>query len=129
MKKFLANILFGVIDSFHLKPEGFSSRKLTAFVTMLCVLYIHFKFVDTNNSVTVMVYDMLFILLLLGIVTLDQLYRFKNLVSNNNSTQTPPTAPIAPVTPTAPVAPIVEKAPESDIDGTVFEDYKEIKDK
>jgi hypothetical protein len=77
MKKFLKNIIKDLVRTFDTMPGGFSSRKLTAFVTMMAVVYLHIRYVDTENVVSVLVYDMLFILLLFGIVTFDQLYKFK----------------------------------------------------
>jgi hypothetical protein len=66
-----------LVDSLSNQPGGFSLRKITALVTMICVVYIHKSYVDLNNAVSVVVYDMLFILLLFGVVTFDQLYKFK----------------------------------------------------
>jgi hypothetical protein len=77
MKKFFKNLFDETIASLHNRPGGFSARKLTAGVTMLLVIYLHFKHVDASNVVSVLVYDMLFILLLLSIITIDQLYKFK----------------------------------------------------
>jgi hypothetical protein len=74
MKKIWKNWL----SSFNDKKSGFSARKLTAFVTVLCIIYIHLRFIDTTNSVEALLYDMSFVLLLLGIVTADQLYRLKH---------------------------------------------------
>lgn len=102
MRKFLGSILYGMVDALHTRPTGFSARKLTALVIVCCIVYIHAKFVEAGNSVTVLVYDMLFVLLLLGIVTIDQLYRFKNgapLSDPKSSVQsTPPTPAATPVT-------------------------------
>lgn len=77
MKKFLKNLFDETIAALHNRPGGFSARKLTAGVTILLVIYLHFKHVDASNVVSVLVYDMLFILLLLSIITIDQLYKFK----------------------------------------------------
>jgi len=84
MKNFLKNIIFNILKSLDNRPGGFSARKLTAFITMLCVIYLHIHYVDLTVLVSVLVYDMLFILLLLGLITMDQLYKFKN--GRNNST-------------------------------------------
>ena len=77
MINFIKSNIKNLAGSFNTQPGGFSSRKLTAFVTMMCVIYIHHHFVDQTNAMTAMLYDMVFILLLFGIVTIDQLYKFK----------------------------------------------------
>jgi len=86
MKKFIKNIVLDTIRALDNRPGGFSGRKLTAFVTMMCVIYLHIHYVDQTVIVSVLVYDMLFILLLLGLITMDQLYKFK---CGNNSTNKP----------------------------------------
>jgi high-affinity K+ transport system ATPase subunit B len=68
-------MLLGSFD--NIPKNGFSGRKLTAFVTMLLVIYLHRK-VTPEEVVTVIVIDCLFILLLMGIVTLQQITEFKN---------------------------------------------------
>ena len=83
MWNFFKSTIKNLAGSFNTQPGGFSSRKLTAFVTMICVVYIHHHFVDLTNAMTAMAYDMVFILLLFGIVTIDQLYKFKTGGSSN----------------------------------------------
>lgn len=87
MKKFFKNILDNLVATFNTQPGGFSARKLTAFITMVSIIYLHISYVDTINVVSVLAYDMLFVLLLFGIVTFDQLYKFKN---NQSDTNIPP---------------------------------------
>lgn len=84
MKNLLKNIVLNLLRALDNRPGGFSARKLSAFVTMLCVIYLHIHYVDATVLVSVLFYDMLFILLLLGLITVDQLYKFKN--GGNNST-------------------------------------------
>lgn len=93
MKKFLTKIINNLVGSFDTEKGGFSSRKLTAFITVLCIIYIHIKFVDVSNSLDVLMYDMLFVLVLFGIVTSDQLYRFKKGTSQP-PTDTPTNTPV-----------------------------------
>jgi hypothetical protein len=77
MKNFIKKIINELIDSLHNRPGGFSARKLTAIATMILVVYLHIYYVDLSNVVSILIYDMVFILLLLSIVTIDQLYKFK----------------------------------------------------
>jgi hypothetical protein len=53
MKKFFKNLFDETIASLHNRPGGFSARKLTAGVTMLLVIYLHFKHVDASNVVEI----------------------------------------------------------------------------
>ncbi len=67
-----------LVLSFENSPGGFSARKLTAFVTMVLIVYCHFKYVRPENVVEVIIIDCCFISLLLGIVTVEQIIKFKN---------------------------------------------------
>jgi hypothetical protein len=75
MKKLLNNI-YGSFN--NIKGEGWAARKLTAFAFMVLVLYLHIKYVDKSNGVEVLIIDCLMILLLLGMVTFEQILLFKN---------------------------------------------------
>jgi len=67
------------VKSFYNKiEEGMSSRKLTAFALMLCVAYCHIRFVDASVVVEIIIIDLSFILLLLGIITVQNLIELKN---------------------------------------------------
>lgn len=77
MVNYIKNFIKNLVDTLHNQPGGFSARKLTALATMLLVIYLHFKYVDSTNLLSVLAYDMVFILLLLSIITFDQLYKFK----------------------------------------------------
>lgn len=74
MRKTLSNIY----DSFFNSREGFSARKLTAFALMILVTYLHYKYVDIGNSFDFLVADLCAIMLLLGIVTAQNIIEFKN---------------------------------------------------
>lgn len=64
-----------IFASFDTTPEGFSGRKLSAFVTIISAIVLAFKF-GTSENVTYLVGILLtFALLCLGIVTAEQLLR------------------------------------------------------
>jgi hypothetical protein len=58
-----------IVASFDNTKIGFSSRKLTAFATMIMIAYCHFRFVDASNVVEVILIDMGFVLVLFGMTT------------------------------------------------------------
>jgi hypothetical protein len=76
MKK-LKEIRDNLLNSLNTAIGGYSARKLTAFVTVICILYIHYKYIGSANAIDALFYDMMFVLVLLGIVTFEQLYRLK----------------------------------------------------
>lgn len=80
MKKTIDNLL-GSFD--NVKNSGFSARKLTAFTLMLCIAFIHFRFVDINNAIEALMIDLSGVLLCLGIVTAQNIIELKN----NKSTE------------------------------------------
>ena len=95
MKNFIKNIILNLLNALNTKKEGFSARKLTAFISVLCIIYIHIRFVEPSNILSVLLYDMAFVLVLLGIVTIDQLYRFKTgATTNTPETTSKPSDPI-----------------------------------
>lgn len=72
MKEIMANIL----KSFNTKREGYSSRKLTAFVIILMVIIIHIKWIVLGNFAqleTVLGIDYGFIAALFGMTTYHSL--------------------------------------------------------
>lgn len=85
MKKFLISIIKDFIASLNNRPGGFSLRRLCVLVIMVCIVWVHFKYVDVNNAVDIITYDMIFILALFGIVTFDKLYQFKNTTTTNTT--------------------------------------------
>jgi hypothetical protein len=74
--------LIGSFD--NVKNQGFSARKLTAFALMLCIAFIHFRFVDNSNAVEALIIDLSGVLLCLGIVTAQNIIEFRN---NSNNKQ------------------------------------------
>ena len=83
MLNYIKNFIKDLTNSLNNQTPGFSARKLSAFVTMICVIYLHIKFADITNTSTFLLYDFCFVAITLGIITADQIIRFKN---GNNST-------------------------------------------
>lgn len=71
------SIFENILASFNNTPSGFSARKLSAFVLMVCVVWLHYKYVDTNVVVEVIVTDLCFVLLLLGIITVQNIIELR----------------------------------------------------
>jgi hypothetical protein len=72
MKKIIDNIL----KSFNNQDEGFSSRKLTAFVIIVCVVIAHIKWIilgDFKQLEMVLTIDYGFIATLFGMTTYSSL--------------------------------------------------------
>jgi hypothetical protein len=66
-----------LIDSFYNSKAGMSARKLTAFALILMMRYVHVNHVDKTNAVEVLWVDAILVLLLLGIVTAENLIQFR----------------------------------------------------
>ena len=79
----MKNLFTKLINSFDNENSGFSARKLTAFSLMVCVAYIHYKFIDTSTAINAQIVDLCAILVLLGIITIEQVIKLKN--GNNNN--------------------------------------------
>jgi hypothetical protein len=69
--------LSNILNSFNNSSEGFSARKLTAFAFVLFTLYIHLRYIDKSNAIEALTIDGLMILLLLSIITFEQIIKFK----------------------------------------------------
>lgn len=68
-----------IADSFNNNPgTGWSGRKLTAFTVTCMVIYCHLKYIDKDNVVEVLIIDFIAIGFLLGLVTFEQILKFKN---------------------------------------------------
>jgi hypothetical protein len=75
-----------LLGSFNnIRKEGLSARKLTAFALMVCIAFIHFKFVDKDNAIEAMIIDLSGVLLCLGIVTAQNIIEFKQGGKNENN--------------------------------------------
>ena len=66
-----------ILESFSNEPGGASARKLTAFAFMLCVAWVHLKWVNHENSIAALVIDVSAALLSLSIVTAENLIRLR----------------------------------------------------
>ena len=75
-----------IYNSFFNNKEGFSARKLSGFALMVCVFYLHYKYVDTTNAFDFLVADLCAIMLLLGIVTAQNIIELKNGKTNEQPT-------------------------------------------
>lgn len=62
-----------LLASFDNTNEGFSARKLTAFAFMICVGYIHLKFIDSSNAIEALCIDLIGAAFFLGLITASQL--------------------------------------------------------
>jgi len=80
-------IVENLIKSFTTEKGGFAGRKLTAFALMICIAYIHLRFVDASNAVEIMIIDLAGVLLCLGLVTASNLIELKNGNKNENQQQ------------------------------------------
>ncbi len=90
MFKKLINLSFDIIKSiagsFKVKDNDSdaSARKISAFYFFCLAGYINIKHSNDSNSTEMLVIDILAGLFLLGLVTFDQLLRFKNNTETKN---------------------------------------------
>ncbi len=68
--------LLGSLD--NQKNSGYSLRKLVALILMVCIIYIHVMYVDATMAIEVLLIDLGGVLILLGVVTIQNLIEFKN---------------------------------------------------
>jgi hypothetical protein len=72
------NPLNFLLASFRNEPGGASARKLTAFAFMLCVGWIHLKYVNHENAIAALIIDVSAALLSLSIITAENLIRLRH---------------------------------------------------
>jgi hypothetical protein len=72
------NPLKFILASFRNEPGGASARKLTAFAFMLCVGWVHLKWVNHENAIAALIIDVSAALLSLSIVTAENLIRLRH---------------------------------------------------
>jgi hypothetical protein len=72
------NPLNFLLASFRNEPGGASARKLTAFAFMLCVGWVHLKWVNHENAIAALIIDVSAALLSLSIVTAENLIRLRH---------------------------------------------------
>jgi|6_EtaG_2_1085325.scaffolds.fasta_scaffold327604_2 nitrogen fixation/metabolism regulation signal transduction histidine kinase len=86
LKHKFSQIYTGLIGSLdNKKNTGFSARKITVLIIVICIILIHLSWLkhaflreDYKFIVEILSIDSLFVLLLLGIVTLEQISKLKN---------------------------------------------------
>jgi hypothetical protein len=66
-----------VLGSFHNRPDGLSARKLSAFAGVMVSLWITQKYTSVETLEGVLMIWLGFSLLCLGIITFEQIIRFK----------------------------------------------------
>ena len=67
-----------IIASFDNSKDGFSARKLSAFAGVTVSIIATFRFVDTATIIEALMVWLCFALLCLGIITAEQVIRFRN---------------------------------------------------
>ena len=86
IKSRITEIYQGIIGSLdNKKNTGFSARKISVLVVMICIILIHLSWLkhaflreDYEYIIEILTIDSLFVLLLLGIVTMEQVTKLKN---------------------------------------------------
>ena len=64
-------------SSFNNYEKGASARKLSAFALMVLIAYAHYKYLDISNVVEVIIIDLCGVLILLGLVTAQNILDYK----------------------------------------------------
>ena len=83
MKKILTNL----INSFTTDKSGFSARKLSAFVGVVTAIYVTVKLIPVAAQIDALYAWLLFSLLCLGIVTIENVINLKNGSKPTNNDQ------------------------------------------
>jgi len=86
IKDKIVDIYEGIIGSLdNKKNKGFSARKISVLVIMVMIILIHLSWLkhaflreDYKYIIEILTVDSLFVLLLLGIVTMEQISNLKN---------------------------------------------------
>jgi hypothetical protein len=92
----MSNLRKYIGSMFDNHSVGASMRKILAFTTgVVFAGYLHYKFVDASNAFEFLVADLACALLCLGIITMEQVIKFKNGHNNesNSSTEQPTEEP------------------------------------
>jgi len=69
----------------NLEEDRLSARKLTAFAFVVMASYIHYAHVDKSNAIAALTVDGIVLLLLLGIITAENVIHFKNGKDSNSN--------------------------------------------
>jgi len=75
--KFIAQILTNWIDSFNNEKKGFSARKEAAFGAFVVSVYLSQKYTTAENLESILMMWLIYGLLCLGIITLQQVAELK----------------------------------------------------
>lgn len=76
--KKINEIYNGLIGSFdNVKDSGFSARKLTAFTIIGMIGWLHYAHITPEVVTTIVMYDEIFASFLLGLITTEQIIKFK----------------------------------------------------
>jgi len=78
MKKHIQEVFHHIHRSFTNDKTGYSARKLSSFWFMILVTFIHCKYCNQQTAYDFLLADCAMILLLLGIVTVQNVIEFKN---------------------------------------------------
>lgn len=78
MREKINKVLGHIHESFTNSKVGYSARKLTSFGFFALAVFIHAKYCNIHNAFDFLCVDVAMILLLLGIVTIQNLIEFKN---------------------------------------------------
>lgn len=71
-------LMYKIIASFDNSKDGFSARKLSAFAGVIVSIIATFRFVDGATIIEALMVWLCFALLCLGIITAEQVIRFRN---------------------------------------------------
>lgn len=82
MKKLINDVL----ASFKANKEGYAARKLSAFVAVLTAMVLSYEYTDVTVVTTIVSIWLIFALLLLGIVTFQEILQLKNGTTSSSST-------------------------------------------
>lgn len=75
-KKMISKAFNWLASSADNHSSGASGRKLTAIVIVALIIHGHSNYVDKDNYYNVYVVDVIFVCVLLGIVTIEQIIKF-----------------------------------------------------
>lgn len=75
--KAIKDFFLGFLYTFTNDKRGNSARKTTAFALMICVGSIHYSYLSIETAENILLIDLTFVCLLLGIVTAQNLIELK----------------------------------------------------
>lgn len=82
----MKQIWAGLIGSLDTKPSnGFAARKLSALLCFALAAYLHVKYCTPENALNFLICDYIVALLLLAIITVQDVIKLKNGGNNSSS--------------------------------------------